>query len=538
MWIRFSGIAGLVIFLFGFIAAFLVQSFSQPLLLLHMILGVVLLGVWVFGYGFSNLEQAGEVLRGRTTRFGANAVLYTVVFLAFLIIINWFAHKYDRHWDLTENGVFSLSEQSVSVLKSLKKPLKIVAFKGVSQDDEVTIKELLDLYKYNAPSLIETKVVDARTKPHLLDQYEMKQGNVVYLEYGEGEKKGVSRVNEANEQALTNAIIKLARGEAKKVYYVVGHNEPDLTSDAAPDVKNLAQAISDEHLTVEPILLAEKPVIPEDAAAVILASPKKPFLKEEKETLIKYGDEGGRLLLMTDPRTTSDVKDIAAHFEIEVGDNVVIDQIQRLFAAPALGAQPVIRDYTPHFITRNLKARDVTVFNIASTVKALGKSGANSNWTELMKTGASAWGETDLNRLFDEENPSSTFDRATDLAGPVPMAVAFEKKFEDPTANKDEKKTDDAKFKKITRIVVFGDTDWILNANIAVYSNRDFFLSALNWVVGEEGGVSIGKKSIRRSDALMTQEDFLFLLASSFLIPEFILILGLFIWWRRKTIGA
>jgi ABC-type uncharacterized transport system involved in gliding motility auxiliary subunit len=539
MLIRFSGIAGAVIFLFGFIAALLVQNFANPMLAGHMVLGAILLLVWLFGHGVSSLGQAGEVLKGRTVRYGANAALYAVVFLGFVLVLNWFAYKHDKRWDLTENSVFSLSVQSSGVLASLKKPLKIVAFKGISQDDEVSLKELLDLYK-SGSNLVETKLIDARTKPHLLETYEMKQGNVIYLEYGQGETKSVSRINEASEQGVTNAVIKLTRGESKKIYYVQGHEEPDLESDAAQGVKNFADSIKDEHLTVSGIILAEKNSIPEDAAAVILCSPKRPLLPEEKDMLIKYAEQGGRLLLFTDPGTTSDVKDIAAHFKIEIGNNVVLDQVQRLFAGPALGAEPIVRDYAPHAITKDLKSKDIVVFNIASSVKSVGTSAAGESWTDLMKTGSSAWAETDLTRLFDEENPSATFEQGVDTGGPVSLAVAYEKNLT-ATENKDQKDTEakNPKFDKVARVVVFGDSDWIINANLLrVYSNRDVVLRALNWLAGEQGGVSIAKKFMRSSDAPMTQESFMLLLASSFLLPELILISGLFIWWRRRTVGA
>lgn len=540
MFVRFSGIVGLVVFLFGLTAALLVQGFDQPLLVLHMILGLVLLAVWLFGYGLKNISDAGAVIKGRTARFSANVVLYSIVFLGLLIVINWLISKYDQRWDLTERGVFSLSPQSISAIASLKKPLKMVAFKGLTQMDDVALKDLLDLYKHHSTK-VEARLVDARSKPHLIDQYEMKQGNAVYLEYGEGDKKAVSRINETDEQAITNSIIKLTRGEAKKIYYVEGHEEPDINDAESPKgLKQFASAIQDEHLTIEGILLGQLSSIPEDAAAVVLCSPKKALLPEEKKLLIDYAEKGGRLLLFTDPRAPGDVREIATHFGVEVGNDVIIDQIQRLFAAPTLGAQPIVRDYAPHAITKNLKAKDVTIFNIASSVSAPKKDDPSVTYTELAKTGATAWAEKDMVRVFDQEDAAATYDQGSDAPGPVSIVVSYEKKLtsEKSEQESEKKESSDSSFDKSSRIVVFGDSDWIENGNIAVYANRDFVLSSVNWLVGEEGGVSIGKKTIRESNAPLTREDFMFLLATSFLVPECILIFGLFVWWRRKTVGA
>ena len=533
MWIRFCGILGLVIFLFGFVPALFLNNFSQPVLFLHIILGLILMIAWFFIFGIKNMNQTGQALKGRTMRFGANAIFYTAVVVGLLGVVYYFAHLYDKRWDLTESAVYSLSNQTTSALSKLREPLRIVAFKGVGNIDEVALKDQLDLYKHTNTKLLTTEVVDARTKPYLLDKYEMKAGNAVYLEYGKDEMKAVSRINEASEQAITNAIIKLSRGAAKKIYYVIGHGEPNIKDDQAAGLSALASAISDEHLTLDTILLSQNAKLPGDTAAIILCSPKKPLMKEETDLLEKYVQDGGRLLMFADPRAADDVRSIAAKFNIEIGNDVVIDQIQRLFAAPALGAQPVVRQYATHPISKNMKADDVTVFNIASSVQAKPGDDKSIVLTELAKTGPSAWAEKDLDRLFAEENASAVFDNGIDGPGPVSLAVSYEKKIPGP---KSKDPNAEASFDKVSRMVVFGDTDWIMNGNLAVYSNRDFVLSALNWLVGEEGGVSIGRKNMRMSDAPMTEDVFLLLLFASFVVPEAILLLGLFVWWRRKYI--
>jgi ABC-type uncharacterized transport system involved in gliding motility auxiliary subunit len=95
-------------------------------------------------------------------------------------------------------------------------------------------------------------------------------------------------------------------------------------------------------------------------------------------------------------------------------------------------------------------------------------------------------------------------------------------------------KEEDA-FKKMTRVVVFGDATWAQNGNLTTMGNRDLVLNAVNWALGEEGGVAIGPKSIRASVAPIPQATFNVILALSFLGPELILLFGLFVWWRRKA---
>lgn len=535
-WIRFAGILGLVLFLFGTAGSFLVGSFTEPLLLAHLLGGFALLVIWFLLSGVQNLSSAGGVIKGRTTRFGASAVAATAFFLGILVAVNWFANRYNKRWDLTEQNVYSLADQSSRTVDALKKPLKLVGFKAGEGSEQ--IEDLLALYKERNPGKVTTQIVDPRTKPQLVDTYGMKPGNLIYLQYGEGENPQVSRLNEVTEEALTNAIIKLTRGEARKVYYVTGHGEPDLQGRTADGLQLFAGAIGDEHMTMEPILLSKGGSIPGDAAAVLLVSPKKQLLPDERDMLAKYAEEGGRLVLFADPRGGDDVKQIASRFGIQVGDDVVIDQIQRLFAGPALGAQPVVQSYGSHPITKDFGQDDVTIFNIASSVKPAANPAAGVTYTELAKTGPTAWGETNVAAVFDAEAPSAV-QEAGDTAGPVTLAVAYEKKLDAPKAAEGEKEEkQDPSFEKVSRVVVFGDSDFLFNANLGVYSNRDLALNTVNWVVGEEGGISIRPRSVKASVAPIERGTYFTILASSFVIPELILILGLFVWWKRREVSV
>lgn len=535
-WNRLLGIIGCVLLGFGLIGGVLVNSFTVPLILVHIVLGLLLLLTWALT-GASGIVDLKGSLVGRGGRFAGNVALYALVFVGILAVVNYFANRNDKRWDLTEAGVYSLSKQSTSIIAGLKRPLKIVGIGNTPNAEENQMEELLGLYRYHNPSMVKTDIINPRTKPQLLDTYGMKPGNIVYMEYGEGEKKGVSRLNEFTEEAITNAIIKLTRGEAKKIYYVEGHDELNLSGTGPEGLKLLADSIEDEHLTVEGLVLSRSASVPADAAAVILASPKKPLLKEEKDMLIKYAEEGGRLLLFTDPRAGADVKEIAKHFNIEVGDNVVIDQIQRLFAGPTLGAQPIVVDYANHAVTKNFSQQTITIFNIASTVRATGKTEGDVTYTELLKSSATAWGETNLAGVFDAEDPTAVLED-NDLQGPISLAAVYEKKL---TALKPQSQGSDneqADFQKVARVAVFGDSDWIMNQNLNVYANRDLILNTLNWLVGEEGGVTIRPKTMRVSMAPIPRNSFIVLVASSFVVPELLLILGLYIWWRRRTLLA
>ena len=534
-WAGLFGLLGLLILLLGLLGFFVfgfqgATWFLRSILGGHLLVGVILIVLWLVARDWH--QEEGSSAFGRGARFGVSALVYAAIFVALLAVANWLANRHNKRWDLTEEGVYSLSPQSEKIVSNLKKPLKLVAFKGSQMAGDEELEDLLRLYSEANPGKGTTQLIDPRTKPHAIDQYQMKPGNLIYIEYGEGEQKGVSRINEAGEEGVTNAVLKLTRGEAKKIYIVEGHGEPG-TADSSPrGLKQFSEALADEHLTLEPILLAEKSEVPQDAAAVIVVSPARSLLPAERDLLIKYAEKGGSLLLFTDPRRPDDVTKIAEHFGIEVGADLVVDLVARLFAAPALGAQIVAREFGEHAITRALKSQDPIVFTMASSVRQKSTESTGGTYAELVKSSPSAWGEKNLKLVFEGDPPTAARED-DDLKGPVALGVAYEKRLDNAAGSSPE--SQEGKFDKVTRVVVFGDSDWILNDGLGYFSNRDLVLNTINWMVGEEGGITIRPRSLKASIAPIASGTFKLIFALSLLVPELILVYGLFVWWNRKT---
>jgi ABC-type uncharacterized transport system involved in gliding motility auxiliary subunit len=296
-------------------------------------------------------------------------------------------------------------------------------------------------------------------------------------------------------------------------------------------MKEFAAALSDEHVTVEGLLLAQTGSVPQDAAAVFVAAPARPIPQAERDAIIKYANEGGRLVLLANPedRDSDDIRSIAQAFGITVGDDVILDEQLRLFAGPQVAVQFLAQQFSPHAITTGMTGAEPLVFTFASSVVAPKASEGGANYVELIKSGKTSWAEKNLSALFDPAGATAARD-PSDLTGPVSIAVAMER----PVSTAGGAKEEDA-FKKMTRVVVFGDATWAQNGNLTTMGNRDLVLNAVNWALGEEGGVAIGPKSIRASVAPIPQATFNVILALSFLGPELILLFGLFVWWRRKA---
>jgi len=532
--LRFCGYVGCVLVLFGVLGGVIIGSFvEQPLLLIHMVVGLLCLVLWGVTSGLAGVNRAKQAVSGRTARFGFNAFAYTAVVVGLLIVLNVYASRHNKRWDLTEQGVYSLSDKSTKIVAGLDKPLRLVAVDAPQVQDKEETRDLLELYAGANSKQVSFDIIDPRAKPVEVDRLGMKPGNLLYIEYGQGATKAINRLNQIDEQTITNAIIKLTRGAAKKIYYVEGHGEPSLESQGPGGLSEFVGALGDEHMTVEGLLLAQTGSIPADAAAVVVAAPKKGMPDAERDAIVQYVNTGGRLLLLGNPEDidSDGVRALANVFSINVGRDVIVDQQLRLFAGPQMAVQFLAQSFGAHPITTGLSKTEPIVFTFASSVTAPTENAQQgTRYTQLLTSGKNSWAEKNLQQLF-RPDEATAFKDPEDLTGPVSIAVAMERDIAGKTESKDPES-----FKSIARVVVYGDATWIENGNLSAMGNRDLILNSINWIMGEEGGVAIGPKSIRASVAPIPQSTFNLILAFSFLGPEVILLFGLFIWWRRRVI--
>jgi len=333
----------------------------------------------------------------------------------------------------------------------------------------------------------------------------------------------VTTVTQPSEETITNAIIKVTRASQQTACFAEGHGEPDV--DAAEDARALSQAkvaLTNENYAVKKILLASLGNVPEDCSLLVVIGSQHPYLPHEVTVAERYLDEGNPVLFLMPPQRGDEFRGLLEKWGVEVGDDVVVDQVVRLFQGPALGLSPLVDTYDPmHEITRGFAQR--TIFPMTRSVEPdtpPGKPGMDV--TELVKTSPSSWAETDFSGIF--ERHEAVLDGA-DRAGPVSIAVAVEADLEQMGLDGNGQ----------TRLVVFGSVEFADNRNIDTFFNRDLLLNTVGWLVGESDLVSIRPKALRASRVRFThQQGAVIFYLSVLVLPELLLLAGLAVWWRRE----
>ena len=525
--------------LFGLLSLLLQLFSGTPMLSsdLWWILGNFAVGVVLLaGALVTSLDTLRERMHSeearRAGRYGTSALLGTALGIVLLVMLAFLSTRYHARWDWTEAGSHSLSSQTLKVLEGLERDVEVTAlFSAISAPPA---RELLDRYSY-VSDRFKVRFADPQAKPGLLDGLgispEQLEGGLIHLTIGDESVE----VKELSEVRLTNAIVKLTRREQKTVYFMIGHDERPVEGEGADGSEGLAfakNALENENYLTHTLLLVSKGEVPGDADVVILAGPTRPLFPTEHKALDRYLARGGALLVLLDPRAKTDLYPDLARWGVEVGDDVVIDQMQGLFGRPV---SPLAAQYGDHPIAREL--RDPVLFHMARSVRA--KAGGEGDWTTLVLTGEASWAERALDRLFGASEYEFGGD---DLQGPVPVAVAGipslagegaegEEIASDPEEGADEEPPEEPE----ARLVAIGDSDFAANKWIGQGRNRDLFVNAVNWLLGDVEAISIRPGQARASRMQLSSEQFLQIrYMSLFVLPEAIAVLGVFAWWSRR----
>ena len=384
---------------------------------------------------------------------------------------------------------------------------------------------MLELYAH------ETKFVTVTYADPYIDQllrnkYDIRvDGTIVFESDARHEK-----VTIIEEQKFTGAILKLIKEETKKIYFLVGHEEREIEDFKDEGYSSLRADLEDQNYAAFSLSLLTAPDIPADCEVLVIAGPKTALSRRELDIVTKYLARNGKLLLMLDPSLTSaedansGLVRLMKRWGITIGNDFVIDETDFF---PLFGPSAPVPGIELHEITRAM--RDFVAFPITRSVTPAAESPANLSVKSLAKTVGGiqdSWGET-------ARTPDGTFSTeliytpGVDTPPPVSVAVAVEQKVDSYRQGETTGSP--------TRIVVFGDSDFAVNAALRE-ANRNLFLATIHWLTLEEDLIAIRpidlqKQALRQ---LRVQDVRLIQITSVFLIPTIVFIAGSIVWWQRR----
>ena len=289
---------------------------------------------------FAKQSSSGD---GRVFRSGvwSAAIAAAVIVLAVLVnlIVRAIPSRYTE-FDLSEAGLYTLSESSRQVADDLTQDVTIYYLAQTGNEDQI-ISKLLDKYAAQS-SHITWELKDPAVYPTFAAQYgaqDLTSGGLILVcgeqskvldaaelydyDYSDYAATGAANVTFDGESRITSAIYQLTSGESRHVYYTTNHGEQALTS-------TLTDALESQNLTVSALDLLSQ-TIPEDCDLLVINDPAQDFsgagsLVDELGQLRSYLSNGGRVLLLTDSYySTPNLDAVMAEFGLTRTEGLVVE---------------------------------------------------------------------------------------------------------------------------------------------------------------------------------------------------------------------
>lgn len=490
--------------------------------------GILAAGVMVAAFAFLlRPEMIDEFVRNRKTLLWINDLALILIIVSIGVVLSHIGFRRNIRYDFTRDGTFSLSDQTLRVVKGLEKEVKITAFYPKNTREEQMVKDLLEEYRRYSDKL-KTEYVDPYRDPMTVKAMNISSPGTIVVQSGSSRKDILgndiferpsphegpdARPRFNGEQILTTSLINVTSGVRKKISFVTGHGEATISGFSARDVAGLNEMLVRENFDVDEINLVEQEISAETSMLAIV-SPMRDFFPAETEKIRSFvRGRSGHLLVALDPLSQTPRLEtfLLQEFGVLANNDVVIDPrgVQRQYwtVAPELLAHKALRPLR----TANL----ICIMFHCRSLSVEGREGYTA--VTYLETIENAYAKRNLRSGAEISLP---FEEGKDARGPLKLAVALE----------------DTRTASPSRVLIFGDSDFVANGYISFGGNRDLIINTVNWMLGQEKLIAIRPKIVSTPEIVFKEEDANHIFTLSVIVPPLLIALfggAVFIWRRR-----
>jgi hypothetical protein len=438
-------------------------------------------------------------------------------------------------------------------LKELTRPVRVVVTLTEESDAQTLtdVRSLLREYAYATEAnekgvRLTVEYLDVYQRRRDAEQLGLDQPNAILFLSGEqrrivtaGElyrivRRGsvIDKKDFRGEQAFTAAILDISSSERKKIYFLTGHGELRLDDvDPRTGLSALAADLRLRNFALDALDINYTRKVPVDAALVIVAAPQgvEPFAQEQLRQYLST--RAGRAILLLAPRTNPGLDDLLYDWGVMVDDDVICDTSQENSTETG---DLIIFPHQAHPITQTLIDRNIplSIGPTRSLRPEPGRAqGSGLTVTTLAATAESAWGERNYRRRgVAEYNPGVDLKGLPQMDPANCLGVAV-------SAERVQARGNLPFSVRGGRLVVFGTADLVTNSRFqGAPGNYNLFLNAINWTVDRDTQLNIPPRPVEKFQlALSQQELFRLRYCLLLLVPGAAALLGLMVYWSRRT---
>ena len=480
-----------------------------------------------------------ETIKKKWLINGTKTFLLVVIILAFFIGVGVLMQKLNlTPIDLTEDKLFTLTEESKEKVKNIDKDINIY-FVGYSDDDST-----LDLAKQytKVNEKIKVEAVSSENRPDLVQKYGIETSSKgIIVEAGSRYKvlsssdlytydstSGES-VNVAEEK-LTAAIRSVSVDEMPKVYFLNGYSSFTLTS----GMQYLNMYLQNEVNEVETLDILSTGKVPDDCTTLVIASPEKDFDDLATTAITDYINKGGNILWLNaaiakqiDLPNANKILALYGVKPFEIGIIRETDSSKMVSNSPDL-IMPEIQyaDATNKlYNSEGVIFINATKINVASD-EELENLGITQ--TSLVKTSENAYFRTNFEN---ESNAAQDGEEKREFL----VGAQFDKTI---TEANDENNTKEVK----SKLIIYGEnyfiSDYQLTQStqtpmIAYRQNKDLVLNSIAYLSDREEDITV-RKSTGSVTYTATEQENRVILAIITAVPLLIIAAGIIVWANRR----
>ena len=505
-----------------------------------------LAGIVLCGWGlFALRHELGGLFRQRR----GEIVLFSLGVIAVLLVIGYLSTRFSLRYDLTQAGLYSLSEQTSTMLERLQKPVHVTFF------HDPLMQNTVELYQLMAD---QTDQLTVEFHDPMLNPAQARLLGVQFA--GTALMRSEDRtlqIHGSSETDIANGILRVSQGAKQTVCFLDGHGEADPFSieahdhvEGTPD-KNHSHGLGSQYVlherhgfakarhglealnyTVTKIALSQTSAQLDECTVLVIAGPKIALLSDEIEAIQNYLANGGNAFFMLEPFIKTGLEPLLQEFGIVADNTIVIDQASHYWADISA---PAVTSYNRHQVTRELP---LTFYPGVRSLSPTPKRVAGTSVTPLVNSSTNSYGETNPQQAdFDQETGDST--------GPKTLMVISNRRPVDKdsvTVNQLGPQTDTDNKEEIkntatarSRVAVVGDVDFATNSFFHFLGNGNLFLNTVNYLAAQENLIGIEPRTYDLPRLSVTNRHIKATFVLSVMLVPFILaIIGTVVWWKQR----
>ncbi len=469
--------------------------------------------------GTANEEES----KNPRVKIGIRSAILVVAVLAFGVLLNVLLERLQISWDLSQEKIYTISDQSKSIINGLEQDITIYVLDS-QEGFPIGYQQILKQYEKES-SHIQIAYRDLTLYPSFPYEYVSTSTEVnpdslivvcgdegIYLdaeEYYKTEARtdGTYTAVLEFEPLITAAINTLNDGETSVIYQTTGHNELSLPA-------TIQTGILRDNFSLEDLQLLNLDEIPEDADIVLIHAPTTDFSKEDCDKLRKYLDQGGNIYYIMEPAAAlSNLEDLMADYGITVADGIVMEQnINMIYGGSSDSATPtyLLPNVLDTEITHDMyEARMAVLIPISKGLLLKEKSGYAV--TGILETSDYAFSKVDV---YSE----SVSREDEDIVGPFYLSAVSKKE------------NGGSIFVLASSNVLADEANEITTGN-----NGDFFINGLDYLVGDADKISIRGKEISDGGNVFSSREVTVISGIAIIgIPVLIIVCGVMIVLHRR----